>query len=69
MMIQKKLVVGKMKHETARIAIKEFFRLKLKMYSSLVNDISEFEKAKSVNKNVVATISHNMYFINFSYVS
>ena len=67
-MIQKKLVVGKMKDETARIAIKEFFRLKLKMYSSLVNDISESEKAKSLNKNVVATISHNIYFINFSYI-
>ena len=67
-MIQKKLVVGKMKDETARIAIKEFFRLKLKMYSSLVNDISESEKAKSLNKNVVATRSHNIYFINFSYI-
>ena len=67
-MIQKKLVVGKMKDETARIAIKEFFRLKLKMYSSLVNDISESEKAKSLNKNVVATISYNIYFINFSYI-
>ena len=67
-MIQKKLVVGKMKDETARIAIKEFFRLKLKMYSSLVNDISKSEKAKSVNKDVVATINHNIYFINFSYI-
>ena len=67
-MIQKKLVVGKMKDKTARIAIKEFFKLKLKMYSSLVNDISESEKAKSLNKNVVATISHNIYFINFSYI-
>ena len=31
------------------------------MYSYLVDDNSEHEKAKSVNKNVVATISHNEY--------
>ena len=29
------------------------------MYSNLVEDNSEHKKAKSVNKNVVATISHN----------
>ena len=31
------------------------------MYSYLVDDNSEHKKAKSVNKNVVATISHNEY--------
>ena len=31
------------------------------MYSYLVDDNSEDKKAKSVNKNVVATISHNEY--------
>ena len=35
--------------------------LKPKMYSYLVNDNSEHKKAKDVNKNVVATISHNEY--------
>ena len=35
--------------------------LKPKMYSCLVNDNSEHKKAKDVNKNVVATISHNEY--------
>ena len=31
------------------------------MYSLLVDDRSEHKKAKEVNKNVVATISHNEY--------
>ena len=31
------------------------------MYLFLVNDFSEYEKTKSVNKNVVAKISHNEY--------
>ena len=35
-----KLVVGKMKDETADIAIEEFVGLKPKMYSYLVNDDS-----------------------------
>ena len=35
--------------------------LKPKMYSYLVNDNSEHKKAKDVNKNFVATISHNEY--------
>ena len=34
----RKLVVGKMKDETVGVAIKEFVRLKPKMYSYLVND-------------------------------
>ena len=31
------------------------------MYSYLVNDNSEHKKAKGVNKNVLAIISHNKY--------
>ena len=54
-----KLVVGKMKDETAGAAIEEFVGLNSKMYSHLVNNNNEHKKAKSVNKNVVATISHN----------
>ena len=54
-----KLVVGK--DETVGVAIEEFFGIKPKMYSILVDDSSEHKKAKDVNKNVVATISHNEY--------
>ena len=56
-----KLVVGKMKDETAGVAIEEFVGLKSKMYSYLADDNTEHKKAKGVNKNVVATISHNKY--------
>ena len=41
--------------------MKEFVGLKPKMYSFLVDDNSEHKEAKGVNKNVVATISHNGY--------
>ena len=58
MMIQKKLAVGKMEDETACVAIKWFVALKSKMHLFLVDDICECSKAKSMNKNVVAT-SHN----------
>ena len=50
-----------MKDETDRVAINEFVGLKPKMYSFLVDDGSEHKKAKCVNKNVVATISHDEY--------
>ena len=56
-----KLVIGKMKDETDGIAIEEFVELKPKMYLYLVDDNSEHKRAKSVNRNVVATISHNEY--------
>ena len=49
-----------MKDETGGVAIKEFVGLKPKMYSFLI-DNNEHKKAKGVNKNVVATISHNEY--------
>ena len=56
-----KLVVGKMKNETAGFAIEEFVGLKPQIYYYLVNDNSEHKKAKGVNRNVVATKSHNKY--------
>ena len=55
-----KLVIGKMEDETAGVAIEEFVGLKPKMYLFLV-DNSEHKKAKGMNKNVTATISHNEY--------
>ena len=56
-----KLVVGKMKYEADGVVIEEFFGLKPKMYLYLLNDNSEYKKAKDVNRNIVATISHNEY--------
>ena len=53
------LVKRKMKR--SGVAILEFVGLKPKIYSFLVDDSSEHKKAKDVNKNVVATISHNEY--------
>ena len=41
-----KLVVGKMKDETAGVAIEEFVGLKPKMYLYLVDDNSEHKKSK-----------------------
>ena len=55
-----KLVIGKMKDDTGGVAIEEFVGLKPKTYTFLVDNI-EHEKAKGVNKNVVATINHNEY--------
>ena len=54
-----KLEVGKMKDETARVVIEESLGLKPKMYNYLVDDNSGHKKAKDVNKNVVATVTHN----------
>ena len=56
-----KLLVSKMKDETAGVTIEEFVGLNSKMYSYLVNDNIEHKKAKGVNRSVVATISHNEY--------
>ena len=50
-----------MKDETGGVAKEECFGLKPNMYSYLVNDNSEYKRAKGVNKSVVATISHNEY--------
>ena len=56
-----KLALGKIKDETSGVAIKELVRLKPKMYSFWVDENSEHKKVKGVNKNIVATISHNEY--------
>ena len=53
-----KLVIRKIKDETGGLAIEEFVGLKL--YSFLV-DNNENKKAKGVNRNIAATISHNEY--------
>ena len=55
-----KLVIGKMKVETKSVVIEEFIVLQQKMYSVLI-DNSQHNKEKGVNRNVVATISHNEY--------
>ena len=54
-----KLFIGKMKNKTGSVA--EFVGLKQKMYSFLVDDNGEHKKAKGVNRNIVAIISHNEY--------
>ena len=56
-----KLAIGKMTDENGGNAIEEFEGLKPKMYSFLVGNNNEHKKAKCVNRNVVATISHNKY--------
>ena len=50
-----------MKDETAGVAIEEFVRLQPKMYLYLADDISDHKMAKGINKNFVATKSHNKY--------
>ena len=50
-----------MKDETAGVSIEEFVGLKPKMYSFFVDDNSEHKQAKGMNKNFVATVSHNEY--------
>ena len=55
--IKKCLILGivllsEMRDEVGNIIMEEFVGLKPKMYSCLVDDNSEHEKAKGVNKNV-----------------
>ena len=50
------IVVGKMKDETAGVAIEKIVGLNPKIYSYLVDDNSEHKKEKGVNRNVVATV-------------
>ena len=57
----KKLGIGKMADEAAGVAIEEFTGLKSKMYSYLLDDNRVHNKAKGVNKNIVATISQKEY--------
>ena len=59
MIIQTKLVVGKMKDETAGVSIEEFVGLRPKMYWYLADNNNEHKKAEGVNNNAVATKSHN----------
>ena len=54
-----------MKVKTVGAAIEEFVRLKPKMYSYLADNIVSTKKAKSVNQNVVATISLNVFIYLF----
>ena len=56
-----KLVDGKIKVETAGVAIEEYFGWKLKRNLILVDDTSEHKKEKCVNKNIVTTIRHSEY--------
>ena len=58
---QNKLKIGKMRNETDGVSIKKINGLMPKMYSFQVGDNNDHKKAKDVNKNVVATISHNKY--------
>ena len=48
-----------MKDAAAAVAIEEFVGLKPEMYSYLLDENMEHKKAKRVNRNAVATISHN----------
>ena len=50
-----------MKNETVGVFIKYFVALKPNMCFFLAADWNEPKKAKSVNKNVVAKVSHNEY--------
>ena len=50
-----------MKDETGGVTITEFVELKPQMYSFMIDISKEHKKAKGVNKNVVAMISHNKY--------
>ena len=50
-----------MKDKAAGVEIEEFVGLKPKMYSFLVDDDSENEKAKGVNKIFIPAIGHNEY--------
>ena len=47
-----------MKHKMGTVTIEEFLGLKPKM---LLSNATEYKKAKCVNKNVAAKISHNEY--------
>ena len=50
-----------MKDESTGVSIKEFLRLKPKIYSFSRDGTNECEEAKGVNRNVAAKINHNEY--------
>ena len=55
----KKLVIGKVKDETGGVPIEEFVGLKCIHSFLFIVHNSERTKAKGVNRNIAATISHN----------
>ena len=55
-----KLVFDKMKDEAGHVAIEKLFGLNSKMYLFLLDSSGEHEKEKGVNKNIAATVSHNV---------
>ena len=54
-------MVGKIKYETACVAIKEFVGWKPQLYSYLVDENIEHLKAKDLNKNIAVTTSHEKW--------
>ena len=50
-----------MKDETTSVVIQNIFGLNAAISFFLADDSSEHKKAEDMNKNVVATISHNEY--------
>ena len=52
-------MIGKRKNEGGGVAIEEFVGKKPQMDFFLVDDHSEHKKAKDMNRNVAAIISHN----------
>ena len=48
-----------MRDELGGVAVKQFVRLKPKMYSFFVDNSSEDKNLKDVNKNVVTKITHS----------
>ena len=53
----KSISAGKMKDETDGLSFKDFFVIKPKTYSFLVDDFSQQKKAQGMNKNVAAKTS------------
>ena len=50
-----------MKNKAGSVAIEEFVGLNSKLHSIMVDDSSEHKKAKGVNENIVARITHKKY--------
>ena len=66
-----KLLVDKLKDQKRGVTIKEFARLKPKIYSFLVDNNNGPDKANDVNKISVARISHSkykVYLLNMRYL-
>ena len=58
------MCTGKINDETAGVAIEEFVELKPNICPYLADDNSKHKKAKGVNKNIVATVSHKNILFN-----